>query len=796
MGYINIVGLRPRTDVPDKVYDVYFKIKADNIRALFDDVNGILKQIPKTEHWNLFYTVAECTEGTRVLEHQNILPFDVDGIGESPVEEVAQAVCDALGVEYGDCIIVGSGNGVHVLVGMEKGFKDKKYFDDNRDAYKYLCDKINETLGERELSGKADTSVFSHARILRLPGTRNIKKDKPETHCVVINSDITFGDFSLEGLLSSPDVKKEDQVSPAEIKKFGIIDTDAVLDCLFIKEWKDNPNELTEPEWYAMLSIVGRLKEGDKLAHEYSKGHRKYKPSQTNLKLRQALTKSGPRTCKSIEKLWSSPKCHECKFFGKSKSPICNRNETFLITKDTGFWEVKTSVNANTGVEKTVPVKPCYEDLAKHYGHGNIFMYLTDLRDIYTYASGLWSRVEDDVLLKYAYENFNPKPLEHQRKEFIKVLQLQKQASSHLLRKNTSGKMAFKNGVMNVETFFKDFKLEPHNPDNFFTNIIDCDLPEGGEAIESLDTPVFDKFMEEVTCGRSDLQETLLQFIGYALSNDYYWEHKALMLYGKTRNGKSTFLKLVTRLIGESNYASVNLDELKDPANRFLLVSKPLGISWETPFHSLKESTVFKTITSGDEMLVKELYKQPITVRATAKLIFSCNELPTTKSSLAAVKERLVIIPFDADFSSNADKFMDSRFEAEVPQIILKCALAYGRMKRDGRLFIGDDSKQMLEQFDKESNPMWEWIESNFDVLEGESVDSNYVSVLEIYSNYVRFCENSRVKPLESTMFARNLIEMVPKLKERIVRKRAHGRGNPVKCYWGVKLQMNHGDMS
>lgn len=80
--------------------------------------------------------------------------------------------------------------------------------------------------------------------------------------------------------------------------------------CAWMRDFVNNQETQTEPEWYAALSIVGRCEDGEKLAHLCSNGHPKYDHGETEEKRKQALSESGPRTCANI----NSALCEGCIF--------------------------------------------------------------------------------------------------------------------------------------------------------------------------------------------------------------------------------------------------------------------------------------------------------------------------------------------------------------------------------------------------------------------------------------------------------------------------------------------------
>jgi len=99
--------------------------------------------------------------------------------------------------------------------------------------------------------------------------------------------------------------------------------------CSWIRHCREDSASLPEPEWYAMLSILGRCRDGLALAHQWSRPYPRYSPEETEAKLNQALKASGPVTCLHIAgSLGQSSLCSSCPNHGKVRSPIVlgNRN--------------------------------------------------------------------------------------------------------------------------------------------------------------------------------------------------------------------------------------------------------------------------------------------------------------------------------------------------------------------------------------------------------------------------------------------------------------------------------------
>lgn len=112
--------------------------------------------------------------------------------------------------------------------------------------------------------------------------------------------------------------KKTDIASSAPKADFEIVRSS----CSFIRHCVDDSETLTEPEWYAAISIVARCKNGEAMVHEISNRYPGYSSAETDRKITHALTDAGPCTCGNIGSAINGAYCGDCKYKGKVKSPI------------------------------------------------------------------------------------------------------------------------------------------------------------------------------------------------------------------------------------------------------------------------------------------------------------------------------------------------------------------------------------------------------------------------------------------------------------------------------------------
>ena len=775
---IQILGLREFTTEQGevKLYDSHFGNgwRAPSVAELFANLEQYIEVIPDEHRYNMFYTTAECEERKgRVFVKQNILPIDIDDVEEP--DQVIDVVLHELGLPHDKVGLVDSGNGVHILIQLPYFIEDVSYFKANRVYYKALCGRINLALFSAGLKGSADPSVFSAARLLRLPLTENRKPNKPVKKCVLINGHIEPLNVDLISLADMPSVSEGDHIHPRAYGRFPDPDTEAVQEkCPFIKYTKENQEKVSEPQWYAMLSIVGRLENGDKLVHEYSQEYSGYHPDTTDFKLEHALEASGPRTCENIDTLWDG--CKSCPQWCKISSPIQLVGENYIRTKDTGFYDVKVK----NGI--VVRDKPNYDDLVKYYETHNKFFTDMNSEVTYKYNGKYWEEVPKLEIHKFAEDSFDPSPSRSMCVEF------ETKVKRTNLRDETfrvvDGKLNFTNGVLDIDTL----ELEEHSEEYGFTYVIPYDYTEGGN------TPVWDRFLTQVTQENPALVQLINEVVGYLVSGaDPRYVQKAFILYGSGGNGKSVLLDVVRNLVGKSNFSAVSMASLGTPTGRIRLKDGIVNITDETPTGAFMESSDFKAIVAGDVIEMRKLYQQPVEWKSMTKLVFACNEMPVTRDHSDGLHRRLVIIPFKARFSEeigNLDPFIGDKLNAERSGILGKVLRAYKRVKDNGYKFTYvAEIKEERDDYKEVGDTIFQFVEDTclYD-------DENNVPAKIAYRCYVSWCEEVYVKPVSWAGFLRRFAKCLSDEDSRIesIRKSAYANGKQTKqrVYTNLRIEM------
>lgn len=211
--------------------------------------------------------------------------------------------------------------------------------------------------------------------------------------------------------------------------------------------------------------------------------------------------------------------------------------------------------------------------------------------------------------------------------------------------------------------------VRPHN-ENAMCTMITKVAPRPG------DMPMFERFLDVITCGDVDLQDYLRQVAGMALIGKVFVEG-IVLCYGVGSNGKSTLLNLLARIMGD--YACNISPELLLAQRNGQTVQgladvrgKRLAVAAEMDEGRRLSTAAVKHLSSTDNIVAKRLYKDPEEFTPTHTLCLCTNFLPKVGSVDKGTWRRLFVVPFQHTIpdSEKIPDFADQLFELEGPQIL------------------------------------------------------------------------------------------------------------------------------
>lgn len=747
---IQVLGLREYTtrDGRQGKAERFFEKgwRANSVEEILQDHDLLLAKIPTSEQVNLYFTVADCFEEKgRKLQEQHVIPFDIDNLsGDTDAqlwqqaELAARAACAALDIAYEHVGVIFSGHGVQFFVKIPHPIVDDLYFDSARHHYKALCDRIQMKLTELGIQGDVDTSVFSAGRLMRMPNTRNRKPGKAERFSKVLQSNMQIIDgFYLDQKSGLKEVDQSIQIDPNIIKRYPTPDTEAVISgCEFIKWNFDSPEQVKEPQWYAAVSIVARLENGSEHVHRMSEKHPSYNHYETELKIKQATENAGPRTCSNINTLWD--KCKTCAHFKKITSPILIHGENYIRSKDNGFRELRRDKEGNF-----VQGPVAFEDLILQFEKEFSFVTIADSMVVYVFEKTHWKIKEDAFIREWMREKVSPAPSGRDMSEFMVRMKAHNVKTMAWFQHSTDGLMNFSNGILDL----KSMLMIPHNKDVGFTYVLPYPYDRHAAC------PTWDKFLSDVSEGDEKFVGVLEEYGGYAIMGGPCSVEKALILVGSGANGKSVYAETLATIVGEDSRSSIMLKDFPDPQSRAMLVNKLFNYSDESSFHAFADSSYFKTLVTGGEVTIKEVYKPKFMYKNRAKLIILANELPRNVDLTVGMYRRFCILEFKRQFlESDANKNLRAELQAELSGIINRLIAGFMRLKE--RRFLMDTperSREMLEEYKNESDNVQRFIE---DVIVITDNENDVVHTMDLFQAYMSWCQETNEKPTNMLSFS------------------------------------------
>lgn len=206
-----------------------------------------------------------------------------------------------------------------------------------------------------------------HARILRLPATRNFKyEDAPEAKITVVRPPVDFVAFAQAlGPFKGPintvlSENVNDEFSHRDVQYVPVKMAEVVNKCPLVAAIaSDNGALCSEPLWKNVLHMCAHAEDGRAWAHELSRGHAGYSAENTDQKLDACDTKYPPTKCETLDgNFWGSQSpCTTCPHKGKIKSPMTlgrSADEGVIQKPDTlpdGYFLTPTGVYRTVKVE-------------------------------------------------------------------------------------------------------------------------------------------------------------------------------------------------------------------------------------------------------------------------------------------------------------------------------------------------------------------------------------------------------------------------------------------------------------
>lgn len=312
--------------------------------------------------------------------------------------------------------------------------------------------------------------------------------------------------------------------------------------------------------------------------------------------------------------------------------------------------------------------------------------------------------------------------------------------------------VALGNGVYDIRKNL----LYPFSPKYHFISKIAA--PFGGYAeprVELADgtwwTPT--AWIKSLAAGNEGIEDLLWYVIADCAEPN--WSHnKANILVGSGANGKSTFVNMLSAMIGSANIANLTIDKMDERFQAVALIGKAVMFSDDLAADAyLPKSSIFNTAVTGGIIRSEIKGQDQVTFPWHGTIVQPTNEVPTFANKSDGTYTRLNIIPFNAKFGRDSHpELQQVVVRNDVVQWILYHALTtHGNFACYPQVDAVTDE---VNDFKRDNDSVLSFLDETMC-----NYDSARLPIKWLYKQYTQWCDETGFKhPLSRPAFIKRVL--------------------------------------
>jgi|GEM_PF-1511646 len=312
-----------------------------------------------------------------------------------------------------------------------------------------------------------------------------------------------------------------------------------------------------------------------------------------------------------------------------------------------------------------------------------------------------------------------------------------------VLQESPANFIGLKDYVLDIDSW----SMYPYSPAVVISNRIQCNYSATAYHKE------LDEALNAYACGDPGVRALIEEMFGYCL----YRRNElgvSFFLNGKGKNGKSTLLTLLARLLGEDNYSGLDLKDLNKQFINIEIVDKLANIGDDISDEYIADVSTFRKLVTGEPVTVRGLYEKPLKFRNYSKLIFSCNDMPVVRDKTDGFKRRLLLVPLNARFDITTpgfDPYFIDRISApEALEYLLRIAIEGLKRVLANRGFTRCAvAVKATQAYVEQNNPLVNFV--------AEMNDLSTMEASGVYLAYRNWAILNGFKPYNNIVFGREL---------------------------------------
>lgn len=267
--------------------------------------------------------------------------------------------------------------------------------------------------------------------------------------------------------------------------------------------------------------------------------------------------------------------------------------------------------------------------------------------------------------------------------------------------------------------------------------------------------PLWEKCILEWACGDKELARFLQVWAGYCLSGLTSFQG-FLFLYGSGRNGKSVFLNVISKLLGDYSLAmkSDTLMQRNSSGGASGDIARLHGVRFvtcnELPEGKHFDEELLKMLTGGDTITARFLYKEDFNFKPLLKLMISGNHQPVIKGTDNGMWRRVHLVPFLATIT-NDDPALTYKLMQELSGILNWCVEGWKIFLKEG-IVIPKNVSDATALYRSDMDIIGQWLDEYTKPVKGTKA-----TLKNLYRSYVKWCDENGFRTITSKAFNRKL---------------------------------------
>lgn len=278
----------------------------------------------------------------------------------------------------------------------------------------------------------------------------------------------------------------------------------------------------------------------------------------------------------------------------------------------------------------------------------------------------------------------------------------------------------------------------------------------------------------------------LQEWFGYVLSGRLHL-HKALMLLGPPRSGKSTIAHILAQVIGQENTVWPTFGSLGTDFGLSGWLGKSLAVFADARFAPRDAATVSERllrISAGDGVEVNRKFRQPVSTTLPTRMMIISNEFPNIVENSGALLKRFVVLETKESFYDREDTGLTAKLEAELPGILQWALEGMARILEREHFTTIAATRDLIRDMSHMMSPTQGFFEECVEITPGHG----RVARQDLYEAFRLWCMDQGISNAPTqAVFGRNLNAAFPKIACVQYKKKRY--------YAGLSLKRNVGQV-